>query len=115
MRILRDVRRITGLILLAVLTLAQSGWLNYLHLEEHLSAPHAAALHLSISAPTPGDDHDENNCSVCMNLHMAVSATKYIPLLICLGILVAFLSLLTPRPRALREAVWIEGRGPPAY
>jgi hypothetical protein len=99
-------------VLLAVFAATGSGWLNFLHLQEHVTAPHYPSIASGISAPA-GEGHDENNCAMCLTLHMPLSVAGYVPLLICLGLLVAFLSLITPPPVTRCAPVWIESRGPP--
>ena len=106
------MQRIIAIALLAVFAATGSGWLNYLHLQEHISPRTCAFSTLSLSTPT-GGDHDENNCPTCLTLHVCFAASGYVPLLICLGLLVAFLSLLAPRPITRQALVWIESRGPP--
>jgi hypothetical protein len=108
------VHRIIGALLLAIFAATQSGGLNYLHLQEHLAAGHAMRQRVTLGIPWPIDHHDERACPVCMTLHMPLSAAAgYIPLLICLGLLLAFLSLLSPRPATPQAFAWIESRGPP--
>jgi hypothetical protein len=98
--------------LLAVFATTGSGLLKYLHLRED-----AAAISPLLPGPgisLPHQDHDENNCPICVTLHMQIAVAGYVPLLICLGLLLAFLSLITPPLFARPVPVWIESRGPPA-
>jgi hypothetical protein len=106
------VQRIIAIALLAVFSATGSGWLNYLHLQEHIAPHHLSYAAPNISTPT-GEGHDESNCPTCLTLHMPFAASGYVPLLICLGLLIAFLSLLAPRPVARHIPVWIQSRGPP--
>jgi hypothetical protein len=46
---------------------------------------------------------------------MPMVASGYEPLLICLGLLLACLSIAKARPIARHIPVWIEGRGPPIH
>ena len=90
-----------------------SGLMRYLHLEEH---SHADRSHqdTSISVTAPGETaHDENNCAVCMTLQMPMSAAGYTPLLVFLGLFVAFLTLLAPRLIPQRQRRVSSCRGPP--
>jgi hypothetical protein len=107
------VQRITGAFLLAVFAATQSGWVNYWHLQEHAAARPSAHTRMTVSVPWPVDPHDERTCPICMTLHMPLAAAGYVPLLICFGLIVAFLSLLPPRPIARQVFAWIESRGPP--
>lgn len=107
------MQRITGVLLLGVFAATQSGWLNYCHLQEHAAVRAAAHTRLTVSVSGPVDPHDERTCPVCMTLHMPLAPSGYVPLLICFGLLLAFLSLLTPTPAARHVFAWIESRGPP--
>lgn len=107
----RIVQRAVAIVLLAVFTATGSGLLKYLHLQEHIAAQARVSPASSLSLPQ--EDHDENNCPICMTLHMPMQATGYVPLLICLGLLLAFLSVLSPLPPTRPIPVWIESRGPP--
>lgn len=111
--ILKAVQRAVGMILLVVFAATGSGLLKYLHLREDTAAATQPLARSSVSLPH--EDHDENNCPICMTLHMQIAVTGYVPLLICLGLLLAFLSLITPPPFTRRVPVWIESRGPPVY
>lgn len=107
------MRRIIGVLLLAAFAATQSGWLNYRHLREHAAVQASAHTRSTLSLPWPVDPHDERTCPICMTLHMPLAAAGYVPLLICFGLLLAFLSLLAPRPAARQVFAWIESRGPP--
>jgi hypothetical protein len=108
------VQRITGALLLAIFAVTQSGWAGYLHMQEHAGSRQAVDSRTTITVPGPVDHHDERTCAVCMTLHMPLATTGCVLLLICLGLLLAFLTLLTPRPMARQAFGWIESRGPPA-
>lgn len=111
--ILDSVQRAVGLILLAVFAATGSGLLKYLHLREDAAACIQPLARSSISLPH--QDHDENNCPICMTLLLQITVTGYVPLLIFLGLLLAFLSLVTPPPFTRPLPVWIESRGPPVF
>jgi hypothetical protein len=110
------VRRVTAVVLLAALAATASGLLRYLHLQEHLAEARQDAPSLNqsaVSAHHDHDEHDENNCSVCMTLNMPVMATGWAPLLICLGLIAAFLSLLSTPLLQQSIPLRIDCRGPP--
>ena len=107
------MRRITGILLLASFAVSQTGWLNYLHLREHLGTRRAVHARMTVTVPFPADDHDERTCPICTTLHMPLASAGYVPLLVCFGLLLAFLSLLKPRPAAREAFAWVESRGPP--
>jgi hypothetical protein len=107
------VRRFTGLIVVLALAAAGSGAMEQLHRMEHGLARHASRG-LGASWLAAGDaGHDERNCAVCLTLHMPLLSAGYVPLLICLGLWVQFLTLL--RPRLTPQRAWrsIDCRGPP--
>jgi hypothetical protein len=87
-------------------------WHNLQHEAEDaelLSAARAAGHPLD-HAPI----HDENNCEIHCQLHISILAVAWVPLLICPGLFLAFLTLLPVRlPLQLRQVV-IPCRGPPA-
>ena len=106
------VQRAVGIILLIVFAAAGSGLLKYLHLRQDAAAAIQLLPHSGVSLPH--EDHDEKNCPICMTLHAQIVAAGYVPLLICLGLLLAYLSLIAPLPVTRPIPVWIESRGPPA-
>lgn len=90
-----------------------SGLMRYLHLEEHSRAAHLQKG-TSISLTAPGEmGHDENNCAVCAALQLPMPAAGYTPLLVFLGLFVAFLTLLAQRLMPQRQRRTSGCRGPP--
>ena len=71
----------------------------------------ALAMHL------PADKHpihDESNCDMHAQLHLALYFTRWVPLLVCAGLFIAFLTQL-PVPLIRRHVpVRVDCRGPPA-
>ena len=59
LRILPNVQRIIAIALLAVSTATGSGWLNFLHLQEHLSSGTHSYPTVNLSTPA-GEGHDES-------------------------------------------------------
>jgi hypothetical protein len=105
-----------------------SGALEYLHnraheLEDRMEDQKEAMVEAMAAPPLPSNmrripvqrphEHDENNCEMHAQLHLAVILYAWTPLLVCLGIWIAFLSLLAVAliPRPLPER--IDCRGPP--
>jgi hypothetical protein len=93
-----------------------SGGLQYIHNCEHqrdharhaaMAAEHGLPLH-----PTPLPD--DTNCQIHAQLHLPVISLGWVPLLVCLGLFVAFLTLLTPEPVSHRPILSLPCRGPPA-
>ncbi len=58
--------------------------------------------------------HDESNCLIHAQLHMPLLSAGWVPLLVCLGIFVAFLTLLSTPLVSHRMPVCLVCRGPPA-
>lgn len=97
------------LLLLGFLALG-TGLLENLHLQTHLQ-DHAAT---KLTPEDPGhSDPIESNCQLCLQLHLPTLSTAWVPLLVCLGLIVAFLTLLAPRLTPQRIAAHIDCRGPP--
>jgi hypothetical protein len=107
------VRRLTGILLLAIFAGSQTGWLNYLHLREHCGMRQVTRSQITVATPWPVDGHDERTCPICTTLHMPLASAGYVPPLVCFGLLLAFLTLLNPRPAARQAFAWVESRGPP--
>ena len=108
------VRRLSAIVLLLAFASTGSGLTGHLHLREHLRP--GASLHAGAawtSDATPG--HDEGNCAVCMTLHMPALAAGYVPVLVFLGLWVAFLTSVAPRMTPQRSWSSIDCRGPPVY
>jgi hypothetical protein len=118
------VRQLATFALLSTLLMIGTGALEYIHnwaheLEDQADdraqealTPRVGASRHSIPAH-PEHEHDENNCEVHAQLHMAIIVYGWTPFLIWLGIWIAFLTLLAvpliPRLLPLR----IDCRGPP--
>jgi hypothetical protein len=119
-----SVRCLAAYALLWTFLLIGSGALEYMHnwaheLEDRLSdqvEAAAAPTYPSNLHPLPihrEHEHDENNCEVHAQIHMAIILNAWVPLLIRLGIWIAFLTLLAVPliPRLLPAR--IDCRGPP--
>jgi hypothetical protein len=112
------MRRVsTALLLLCFLGLG-SGALRFAHDAAHArddarleSAARSAGL------PVPTHDrhpHDESNCDLHALLNAPLALTHVTPLLVQLGLFVAFLTLLTTPVTHLRLPARIDCRGPPS-
>lgn len=107
------MRRATGILLLISLFGATSGLLRYIHLQEHV---HGAVVSADnrVSLRTPGEaGHDEESCLICVTLHMPMAGSGYTPLLVFLGLFIAFLTLLTHTLAPQRVCRATYSRGPP--
>jgi hypothetical protein len=118
-RILATVRRLPPILLLVAFVALGSGLLEDLHLRTHLreraASAVAAAKRVSPSAsPSAPDRDDDSTCELCAHLHLPRVSTGWVPLLVCLGLFVAFITQLAPRLAPQRVAVRLDCRGPPA-
>ena len=92
-----------------------SGALEYIHNAQHLAEDARQIAPVSdLTAGLPhAPPHDDSNCQVHSRLHTASLAVASVPLLICLGLFVAFLTLVAPSITAQRVLLTISCRGPP--
>jgi hypothetical protein len=119
-RILATVRRLPPILLLVAFVALGSGLLEDLHLRTHLRERAAQAVAAKPGSPAadqsahdPADD--ASGCELCAHLHLPRVSTGWVPVLVCLGLFVAFLSQLTPRLDAQRVIFRPDCRGPPAF
>jgi hypothetical protein len=94
-------------ILIALFLALGSGAMEYVHNRDH--AREDARAHLPL-----GQHHDESNCVLHAQLRAPIVAGAWVPLLVCLGLLVAFLTLLNEQPVPHRPLTRLDCRGPPA-
>jgi hypothetical protein len=109
------LRSITSALLLLTFLSLGTGTLEYLHDLQHEYEDHLvelAALKQGKKSPV-APIHDESNCFVHAQLHIATLPTGCVPLLILLGLLVAFLTLITSPLVSRRQLFRIDCRGPP--
>lgn len=113
------MRRVASALLIALFLSLGSGALESLHNAAHAMEDAAedateAAFFKATGHPVLPHQHDESNCDIHAQLHMALFLTSWVPLLVLLGLWVAFLSLfphsLIPRHLPAR----IDCRGPPS-
>jgi hypothetical protein len=110
----RNVRSWTAIIMVACFLGIGSGALEYIHNLQHAAEDaREDAIARANGQPTEQHHHDENNCEVHAQIHMAIIVYAWTPLLIWLGIWIAFLTLLAVPliPRLLPAR--IDCRGPP--
>ena len=111
-----SVQRIAGILLLVSYALMGSGALERIHNAEHASED-AVLMAAAQAAGTPLDHaplHDDSNCLFHSQMHLSMLAVGWAPLLICLGLFVAFLSLLTSRLKGQAAFISVSCRGPPS-
>ena len=104
------MRRLPAILLLITFAALGSGLVENLHLRTH-QMQDTAADHARPDAPHPGDG--DGGCELCANLHVGRISAGWVPILICLGMFVAFLTQLSPRLAPQRVAARIDCRGPP--
>lgn len=106
------MQRLAAIILVIGFLLLGAGALEHLHNLDH-ARQDAALAQASHHPVKPAPCHDETNCPLHAQLHMPTVSVAWVPLLIVLGLLVAFLTMaappLTPQPALARLAC----RGPP--
>jgi hypothetical protein len=86
-------------------------WHNAQHAIED-AAVVAAAEHSRVPAPqTPL--HDDSNCLMHAQIHLSAMAVAWVPLLILLGLFIAFLTLLPVQVIGVERRFALACRGPP--
>jgi hypothetical protein len=109
------VKRVCAILLLLAVAGLGSGALRHVHDVAHAHQDHATALHHDDhDAPPANPHHDSTNCTIHAKLSVPLVMTGHVPLLIGLGLIVAFLSQLTPAWVSRFTAVRLDCRGPPA-
>jgi hypothetical protein len=106
------LQRLIGIILLLAVAAVGSGALRYVHELDH-AARDARAAHAG--EPKPTVPHDESNCFVHAQLNLPMLQTGYVAVLVCLGVFVTFLTLLSTPVRSRRPVVRLDSRGPPRF
>ena len=92
-----------------------SGVIEHWH-NAHHAAEDARTLAAAREAGNPLDHlplHDDSNCPFHAQLHLSFISAGWTPVLICLGVFVAFLSLLERTIARQRVVIRIPCRGPP--
>jgi hypothetical protein len=105
--------RLMSLLLAVLLAAISTGGVGYLHELQHHHRDAGSARFAGISN-SDDDDLHEHACALCATLHMPTVPAGYVPVLICLGLFVAFLTQIAPPPVRGRIALPIDCRGPPA-
>ena len=109
------MRRIASISLLFGFLVLGTGLFEHLHNREHAREDaRLLAMADSDAAHKPkAPVHNDSNCEVHAQLHMPTIAGGWVPLLISLGIFVAFLTELAPRLTPQRTFTRVDCRGPP--
>lgn len=105
------MRRLPAILLLVAFAALGSGLLEDLHQRTHVMQ-HAAAAKAGTDAA--GQDRgDGDGCELCAQLHLPLVSGGWVPVLVCLGVFVAFLTQLAPQWASQRVMLRIDCRGPP--
>lgn len=106
--------RFVAAILIACYLALGSGAMERWHNAQH-AADDAAQLSVASGAqlPIPVSDHNDTNCSIHAQLHFSTAVVAWVPLLICLGLFVAFLTMLPQPIPVARYFHVVSCRGPP--
>ena len=108
------MKRIAAILLILCFTGIGTGALEYWHdLQHDAEDARADAIAKAAGQPVLPHEHDESNCPVHAQLHMPLITTAWVPLLVCLGLLIAFLSLIEPSYVPTAISARIDCRGPP--
>jgi hypothetical protein len=109
------VKRWTSILLLGCFLCIGTGVLEFVHdLQHQAEDVRADAMARAAGRPIQHHEHDESNCDVCAQLHMAIIVYHWVPLLVLLGLLVAFLTQLDTPLIPLPMPARLSCRGPPA-
>ena len=109
------MRRIGAIVLALCFVALGTGALRFAHDKAHAYADARAARSGSGSDSDPLPHHDETNCDLHALLNAPLMPAGAVPLLVLLGLFVAFLTLLAPQPVSVRVARRIDCRGPPSF
>jgi hypothetical protein len=110
------VHRLAAVILVICYTALGSGAVERWHNARH-AAEDAKILQPAVEAGVPVKSlpfHTDYNCSFHWQLHLSGMAVAWVPLLICLGLFLAFLTMLPVQLPACQRLLVIPCRGPPA-
>ena len=115
MQIVIRVRRLPAIVLAFCFLLLGTGTLEYLHNLDHAreDAKEAAIAKAAGLPVHEAPEHDETNCPVHAQLHMPTLPVAWVPLLIFIGLFVAFLTMLAPTIALQPAFARIDCRGPP--
>jgi len=110
-------RRFALLLLLVCFLALGSGYALYLHEQEHAreDAEEAAALKAAGLPAPEHPDHDDNNCPVHAQLHMLMVTGTVLPVIVLLGLAVAFLTELPAQAPTSHVPLVADCRGPPVF
>ena len=106
-----------SLLLLVCFVMLGSGAALFLHeLDEQRTDERAVAAAKAAGLPAPVQtDHDDNNCPIHRQLHLPmIHVPSSLPVLVLLGLAIAFLSEVHAQLRSTRVVAVVDCRGPPS-
>ena len=86
--------------------------MEHLHALDHQREDPALARQTGVPADQP--THNDSNCRIHAQLHMPMVSFGWVPMLVCLGLFVAFLTLTALPLVSQRTPTAFNCRGPPA-
>ena len=108
------VRRLASILLVTVFLALGTGALQYLHNLKHAREDaREDAIAKSSGQPLEHHQHDESNCFVHAQLHVPTISAGWVPLLVFLGLFVAFLTQIATPLVSQTRIFRIACRGPP--
>ncbi len=110
------MNRVASYLLLFCFVCLGTGVANYVHdLQHEAEDAREDAADKAAGVPVESHHHDESNCQIHAQLHMPYVATGWVPVLVSLGLWVAFLTLPTRPVHSFKPAVRVDCRGPPVF
>jgi hypothetical protein len=108
------VRRFAVLPLLVCFLALGTRAAAFLHDLEHQQRD-AVLVNAGVLPPAQQPIHNDSNCRIHAQLHMPMLAAAWVPLLVCVGLFVAFLTLLPARLLPQSRGLAFNCRGPPRF
>ena len=109
------MNRATSYLLLFVFLSLGTGGAEYVHNLQHAAEDaREDAIAAASGHHSEEHHHDESNCAVHAQLHMSFMSIGWVPLLISLGLLIAFLTLIATPLIPRRVPARADCRDPPA-
>lgn len=108
------MRTVVGILLLLCFLVLGTGLAAHLHGLQHDRADVAVAKAEGRSPHGLPPLHDENSCQTHALIHGPALAQGWVPLLVFLGLFVAFVTMLAPPLASQHAPVRLDCRGPPA-
>ena len=111
------MQRFNTILLLLVFGALASGVLEVWHQQQHDLEDRVAVAEFLRTHPgqSPVEpEHDDDNCEFHRAMHAPIVSAGFVPLLICFGLFVAFLSQIAPELVPQFAILTCDCRGPPA-